>query len=82
MTVEAAHAKSTETASVVFSVDGRSVITRGGDDTVKRRYGSLNNPLPLETRYFSVGYSFLQKTSGNAFRDDDALPWHECSAES
>lgn len=37
MTVEGAHAKLTETASVVFSVDGRSVLTRGGDDTVKRR---------------------------------------------
>ncbi|KAH0838597.1 transcription factor [Lanmaoa asiatica] len=35
MTVEGAHAKSTETASVVFSVDGRTVLTRGGDDTVK-----------------------------------------------
>lgn len=36
MTVEGAHAKSTETASVVFSVDSRTVLTRGGDDTVKR----------------------------------------------
>jgi WD40 repeat protein len=36
MTVEGAHTKLTETASVVFSVDGRTVLTRGGDDTVKR----------------------------------------------
>lgn len=36
MTVEGAHKKMTETASVVFSVDGRTVLTRGGDDTVKR----------------------------------------------
>ncbi|KAG8220102.1 transcription factor [Butyriboletus roseoflavus] len=35
MTIEGAHAKSTETASVVFSVDGRTILTRGGDDTVK-----------------------------------------------
>jgi hypothetical protein len=35
MTIEGAHAKSTETGSLVFSVDGRTVLTRGGDDTVK-----------------------------------------------
>ncbi|KAH7921257.1 hypothetical protein BV22DRAFT_1114517 [Leucogyrophana mollusca] len=37
MTVEGAHDKGTETGSVVFSVDGRTVLTRGGagDDTVK-----------------------------------------------
>lgn len=35
MTIEGAHAKGFETASVVFSVDGRTVLTRGGDDTVK-----------------------------------------------
>lgn len=36
MTIEGAHAKGVETASIVFSVDGRTVLTRGGDDTVKR----------------------------------------------
>jgi hypothetical protein len=36
MTVEGAHAKGVETGSVVFSVDGRTVLTRGGDHTVKR----------------------------------------------
>ncbi|KAF4572697.1 hypothetical protein EYR40_004224 [Pleurotus pulmonarius] len=35
MTIEGAHTKGTETGSVVFSVDGRTVLTRGGDDTVK-----------------------------------------------
>jgi len=36
MTVEGAHGKGTETGSMVFSVDGRTMLTRGGDDTVKR----------------------------------------------
>lgn len=37
MTIEGAHTKGTETGSMVFSVDGRTVLTRGGDDTVKRK---------------------------------------------
>lgn len=37
MTIEGAHAKGSETGSVVFSVDGQTVLTRGGDDTVKRK---------------------------------------------
>ncbi|KAI0361849.1 transcription factor [Trametes cingulata] len=35
MTIEGAHTKGTETGSLVFSVDGQTVLTRGGDDTVK-----------------------------------------------
>ncbi|KAF5377544.1 hypothetical protein D9615_005192 [Tricholomella constricta] len=35
MTIEGAHGKGTETGSMTFSVDGRTVLTRGGDDTVK-----------------------------------------------
>ncbi|KAG6866800.1 hypothetical protein C0991_008736 [Blastosporella zonata] len=35
MTIEGAHGKGTETGSMSFSVDGRTVLTRGGDDTVK-----------------------------------------------
>ncbi|KAF9451784.1 transcription factor [Macrolepiota fuliginosa MF-IS2] len=35
MTIEGAHTKNSETGSLVFSVDGRTVLTRGGDDTVK-----------------------------------------------
>jgi predicted TIM-barrel enzyme len=35
MTIENAHIKGTETGSLVFSVDRQTVLTRGGDDTVK-----------------------------------------------
>ncbi|KIK71262.1 hypothetical protein GYMLUDRAFT_66468 [Collybiopsis luxurians FD-317 M1] len=35
LSIEGAHVKGTETGSLVFSVDGRTVLTRGGDDTVK-----------------------------------------------
>jgi WD40 repeat protein len=37
MTIENAHVKGTETGSLVFSVDRQTVLTRGGDDTVKRK---------------------------------------------
>ncbi|KZW01930.1 transcription factor [Exidia glandulosa HHB12029] len=35
LSIEGAHTKGTDTGSVVFAMDGRTVITRGGDDTVK-----------------------------------------------
>ncbi|EIN13578.1 transcription factor [Punctularia strigosozonata HHB-11173 SS5] len=35
LSIEGAHTKNTEPGSVVFSVDGRTILTRGGDDTVK-----------------------------------------------
>jgi hypothetical protein len=38
MTVPNAHAKQTETGSLAFSVDGNTILTRGGDDTVKRTF--------------------------------------------
>lgn len=35
MSMETAHGKGTETGSIVLSMDGRTLLTRGGDDTVK-----------------------------------------------
>jgi WD repeat-containing protein 70 len=35
LSVESAHAKNTETGSVIFAQDGRTILTRGADDTVK-----------------------------------------------
>jgi len=37
LTIEGAHMKNSETGSLVFSVDGRTVLTRGGDDSVKSK---------------------------------------------
>lgn len=35
LSIESAHVKGTETGSVSFALDGHTVLTRGGDDTVK-----------------------------------------------
>lgn len=35
LSIEGAHTKGTETGSIAFSMDGRTVVTRGGDDTLK-----------------------------------------------
>ncbi|CCO26729.1 WD repeat-containing protein 70 [Rhizoctonia solani AG-1 IB] len=35
LSIEGAHVKDTETGSVTFALDGHTVLTRGGDDTVK-----------------------------------------------
>ena len=44
MTIEGAHVKGSETGSLVFSVDGHTILTRGGDDTVKREFASTIAP--------------------------------------
>lgn len=83
MSVEGAHVKNTEAASVVFSVDGRTVLTRGGDDTVKRMCNDLlNDSALIEMQYFSMGYPFLQTSCGDTFGDDDTLPWDKCRVQS
>ncbi|KAG9128302.1 hypothetical protein FRC07_001237 [Ceratobasidium sp. 392] len=35
LSIEGAHVKGTETGSIAFAVDGHTMLTRGGDDTVK-----------------------------------------------
>jgi WD40 repeat protein len=57
MTVESAHAKGVETGSVVFSVDGRTVLTRSGDDTVKRESQTVSGLRGFLTRRSSLGYT-------------------------
>ncbi|KAI0724346.1 transcription factor [Cerioporus squamosus] len=50
MTIEGAHTKGSETGSLVFSVDGQTVLTRGGDDTVKLwDLRSFKKPLLVRT---------------------------------
>ena len=38
ITTQEAHVKGTETGSLSFSVDGNTILTRGGDHTVKRTF--------------------------------------------
>jgi WD40 repeat protein len=40
MTIQDAHVKGTETGSLTFSVDGNTILTRGGDHTVKGLFHS------------------------------------------
>lgn len=76
MTIEGAHTKGTETGSLVFSVDGRTVLTRGGDDTVKREYLALC--LTMIANFFvSLGFASIQEAPLNALRVGDAVPRNE-----
>lgn len=67
MTIEGAHVKGTEPGSVVFSVDGRTVLTRGGDDTVKRMprliFSSSKRQLTPDIQ--SLGSESLQEAFGD-----------------
>jgi len=58
MTAENAHGKSTETGSVVLSMDGRTLLTRGGDDTVKSTAlsSSLTNIIAFSPLVASVAW--------------------------
>lgn len=49
LTIDGAHTKGTPIGSLTFSVDGRTVLTRGGDDTVKRALLRLRS-WPLNDR--------------------------------
>ncbi len=49
-----AHVKYTETSGITFSRDGRQVVTRGGDDTVKRKFGRAELHLLLKLMEFSA----------------------------
>ncbi|KAH8100556.1 hypothetical protein BXZ70DRAFT_892966, partial [Cristinia sonorae] len=67
MSIEGAHMRSTESGSLVFSVDGRTVLTRGGDNTVKL-WDLRAFKKPLSTR---TDLATLYPTTNAIFSPDD-----------
>lgn len=79
MTIQEAHVKGTETGSLTFSVDGNSILTRGGDHTVK---GTLHVMFgPVTDNIFSMGYSFVQAADRRAVRSPYDVPFHKCDIQ-
>ncbi|KAJ3503402.1 hypothetical protein NLJ89_g8448 [Agrocybe chaxingu] len=67
MTIENAHVKGAETGSLVFSVDKQTVLTRGGDDTVKLwDLRAFKKPLAVHS-----GLTTLYPTTNAVFSPDD-----------
>ncbi|KAF9042099.1 transcription factor [Panaeolus papilionaceus] len=67
MTIENAHVKGTETGSLVFSVDKQTVLTRGGDDTVKLwDLRAFKKPLAVHS-----GLTTLYPNTNAVFSPDD-----------
>ncbi|KIY63670.1 transcription factor [Cylindrobasidium torrendii FP15055 ss-10] len=79
MTIEGAHVKGNETGSIVFSVDGRTVLTRSSDETVKlwdlRAFkkplatkSGLGTPYPNANALFSPDDKFVVTSDGATTR--------------
>lgn len=81
MTIEGAHTKGTETGSMVFSVDGRTILTRGGDDAVKRKSFMVRSGY-LIMILGSLGPSLLQEADSNKIGPCHALSKYQCYVQS
>lgn len=83
LSIEGAHVKGTETGSMVFSVDGRTVLTRGGDDTVKCKSKFICLQLTLTRIHLdSMGFTGVQKAIVHPIRLVDPVPEHQCDLQS
>lgn len=74
LSIEGAHTKGFETGSLVFSVDGRTVLTRAADNTVKCKPLAPPSWLSANERMGSVGYAFVQEAFGSTIWHRDAVP--------